>query len=140
MKHSQVTIEKEQEAEKLLDLLERHWRHRYQPNEVQERIKELLQALKKRLAQDSADARFVADTYRRWRQHLALKQEVDLAGQVLKRMVAELSTVVVSLIPFSLIDLPTLFTLAHHFHIDMLPADKKNQEPWSDIPGTTSSS
>jgi len=139
MSKSRIPALQERNAEKLLNLLVEHWQHRYRPQEVHDKVKALLQALKKTLARDSADARFVVATYRRMQQHLALEQEVELANQVLKRMVAEMSAAVVSLVPFNLIDLPAMYSLAHHFHIDLLPAATGHQKPAADTSGTSSS-
>ena len=101
MKKPELSASQEKEAVELLGALEQHWKHRYRPEEIRSKVIELLEALKSTLEHNTADTRFVVSTYRRLQKHLALDQEVELANQVLKRMVAELSTVVVSILPFA---------------------------------------
>lgn len=117
----------EEEARELVQLLNLHWHRRYHPEEVREKVVELLEQLKKVLSRDSADARFIVQTYHRLLRHEALEEEVELANQVLKRMVAELSVVVVSILPFAFITLPGLLSLAHHFGIELFPPESETE-------------
>ncbi len=113
----------EEEARELLRVLEVHWHRRHSPQEVRRRVRELLLALRARLARDRDDARFILRTYRRLLRHEAMKEELELADRVLKRMVAELSVVVVSVLPFAFVTLPGLLALAHHFGIELMPPE-----------------
>ncbi len=113
----------EEEARELVQLLNLHWHRRYRPEEVRAKVVALLEELKQVLSRDTADARFVAQTYHRLLRHEALEEEVEIANQVLKRMVAELSVVVVSILPFAFITLPGLLSLAHHFGIELFPPE-----------------
>jgi len=139
MKKPGISASQEKEARELISMLEQHWQHRYRPDEIRNRIMELLGALKLKLEQNTADTRFVVSTYQRLQRHLALDQEVELANQVLKRMVAELSTVVVSILPFALVTLPRIFSLAGYFGIDLLP-DEMHGKPEADAPDVLPSS
>jgi hypothetical protein len=116
----------EDEAREIMQMLEMHWHRRYRPAEIRQKVQRLLDQLQKVLARDSADARFVTDTYRRLMRHQALEEEVELANQVLKRMVAELSVVVVSILPFAFITLPGLVALSHHFGIQLFPPEERD--------------
>ncbi len=121
MKRPALPASLEEEAREMLQVLELHWHRRYQPEEIRQKVVDLLERLRQVLSRDSADARFVASTYRRLLRHEALEEEVELANQVLKRMVAELSVVVVSVLPFAFITLPGLLALARHFGIELFP-------------------
>lgn len=126
--------ELEREARDLVQVLEKHWHRRYQPHEIRQRIVTLLEALKKALARDTADARFVVQTYHRLLRHEALEEEVELTNQVLRRMVAELSVVVVSVLPFAFITLPGLLALSRHLGIELFP--QEGEQPRQHQPGT----
>ncbi len=119
----------EAEAKELLRVLELHWRRRYRSGELHEKVKVLLLRLKEVLARDRADSQFVVSTYRRLLHHQALEEEVELADQVLKRMVAELSVVVVSVLPFAFVTLPSLLALARHFGIELFPRETEGENP-----------
>ena len=119
----------EEDAREMLHVLELHWHRRYDPDQLRKKIVALLLELKRALARDSADARFVVGTYRRMLRHEALPSEIELADQVLKRMVAELSVVVVSILPFAFITLPGVLALARHFGIDLLPPEEDQADP-----------
>ncbi len=124
-----ILPELEREARDLVDVLEKHWHRRYQPRDIRQRIVTLLEELKRALARDTADAHFVVQTYHRLLRHEALEEEVELANQVLRRMVAELSVVVVSILPFAFITLPGLLALSRHFGIELFPpeAEQSNE-------------
>jgi len=116
--------ELEAEAHEMVRMLELHWHRRFQPQEIRQRVVALLERLKEALARDNADAHFVVQTYQRLLHHQALEEEVELANQVLKRMVAELSVVVVSILPFAFITLPGVLALARHYGVDLLPPEQ----------------
>ena len=119
----------EDEAREMLHILELHWHRRYCPEEIRGNVKELLLQLKRTLARESADARFVVSTFRRLLRNEALEEELELANQVLKRMVAELSVVVVSILPFAFVTLPGVLALANHFGIELLPSERDTRHP-----------
>ncbi len=123
MTHLARLPELEEEARELVHMLNLHWHRRYHPEEVRQKVVELLEQLREVLSRDSADARFIVQTYHRLLRHEALEEEVELANQVLKRMVAELSVVVVSILPFAFVTLPGLLSLAHHFGIELFPPE-----------------
>lgn len=129
----------EEEAREMLHVLELHWHRRYDPGALHRKIVALLLELKRALARDNADARFVVRTYRRLLAHEALPGEVELADQVLKRMVAELSVVVVSILPFAFITLPGVLALARHFGIDLLPPKETQGPAPREVPGRRAS-
>ncbi|HHD57414.1 MAG TPA: hypothetical protein ENK89_07050 [Desulfobulbaceae bacterium] len=111
----------------MLRQLEQHWRSDIRPKEVHRRIVNLLLLIKRALARDSADARFVVTTYRRILRHQAGKEEQARANEALKRILGELSVVTVSILPFAFVTLPGLFALARHFDIELLPGESDNQ-------------
>ena len=118
----------EVDASRLLQQLEQHWETRIQPDELRRRIIEMLLLIKRALARESADARFVVVTYRRILRHQAGKEEQARANEALKRLLGELSVMVVSILPFAFVTLPGLFALAHHFGIELLPEDPTPDE------------
>lgn len=122
----------EKDAGQLLRQLEQHWYADIRPKEVHRRIINLLLLVKRALARDSADARFVVTIYRRILRHQAGKKEQAQANEALKRILGELSVVTVSILPFAFVTLPGLFALAHHFGIELLPGDSNN--PIGDTP------
>jgi len=110
------------EAKRLLHRLEQHWQPHYRPEELHQRLTEMLLTIKRALAQDSADARLVVATHRRMLlQHETDPKELERADKALKRLLKSLGVVVVGLLPLSFITLPALFALAHHFGIELLP-------------------
>ncbi len=123
MKGSVLHSKLEGDAGQLLRQLEQHWRVDIRPKEVHRRIINLLLIIKRALARDGADARFVVTTYRRIIRHQAGKKEQVQANEALKRILGELSVVTVSILPFAFVTLPGLFALAHHFGIELLPGD-----------------
>lgn len=128
MDKPRVSSNWEEEASEMLHVLHLHWHRRYCPEEIRSKLKELLQELKKVLASDRSDARFILCTYRRLFRHEVLTEELELANHVLQRMVAELSGVVVSVLPFSFITLPRVLALARHLGIDLLPAEEDGEK------------
>jgi len=124
MKNSAIHTGWEADARQLLQQLEQHWETDIHPDEVRRRIIELLLLIKRALARDSADARFVMITYQRILKHQAKKEEQAQANEALKRLLGELSVMVVSILPFAFVTLPGLFALAHHFGIELLPEDQ----------------
>lgn len=111
----------ETDARKLLLQLEQHWESDIRPDELRQRIIRLLLLIKRALARENADARFVITTYQRILKHQAGEQEQAQANEALKRLLGELSVMVVSVLPFAFVTLPGLFALAHHFGIELLP-------------------
>ena len=130
----------EEEAREILRILDLHWHRRYRPEQVREKLKALLLELKKILARDRADARFVVTTFRRLLNHQALQGEVEIADQVLKRMVAELSVVIVSVLPFAFVTLPGVLALADHMGIQLLPPNGEKERRGEQAGDTSSAS
>ena len=126
MKGSLMRSKWEGDAGQLLRQLEHHWHSDIRPKEVHRRIVNLLLLIKRALARDGADARFVVATYRRILRHQAGKTEQAQANEALKRILGELGVVTVSILPFAFVTLPGLFALAHHFGIELLPGDPNN--------------
>ena len=118
----------EEDAHRLLQRLQQHWEATLHPDEVRQQLIELLLLVKRALARDSADARFVVAVYRRTLAHEADDDEQARANAALKRMLTELGVVVVSILPFAFVTLPGLFALARYFGIDLLPEEPSGTE------------
>ncbi|HFQ89506.1 MAG TPA: hypothetical protein ENK27_05450 [Desulfobulbus sp.] len=125
MTDTHIHPEWREDAALLQQRLEEHWHHRYRPEELRQRLETLLLAIKKALARNSADARFVVAVYRRILEHRASEEEKKQANRALKRILKELGLVVIGILPFSFVTLPGLFALAHHYHIDLLPDEEE---------------
>ncbi len=110
-----------QDARQLLEQLEAHWHPRIHPRELHQRLKHLLLAVKHELSHDTSDARMVASTYRRLLEHQASRSELQQANQALERIFADLGLTVASVLPLAFVTVPSLFSLARHFGIDLLP-------------------
>ena len=109
----------EKEATELLARLERRWQAEYSPRELRQHLVGALHRLRRALARDTDDARLVVETYRQLLHHQATAETVQQANEALHRLLRDLGLAVLTLLPFSFITLPALFTLAHHLGIEL---------------------
>jgi len=126
MKRLGIHPEWKEDAKQLMQLLEQHWHPELQPDEIRRQLIELLLLIKRELARNSADARLVVRTYRRIIRHQAGREEQARANEAMKRIIGELSVVIIGILPFSFVTLPGLFALAHRFGIELLPGEPAN--------------
>lgn len=117
----------DKEARRLLKHLEQHWQTQYNRKELYRRLNRVLPLIRQALARDSKDTRKIIITYRRFLKHEVTAEEMTQANAALARILTEMGTVVVSLMPLAFITLPALFALAHHFGIELLPGESTQQ-------------
>ena len=117
----------EKEARRLLKHLEQHWQTQYNRKELHRRLNRVLPLIRQALARDSKDTRKIIITYRRSLKHEVTAEEITQANAALARILTEMGTVVLSLMPLAFITLPGLFALARHFGIELLPGESAQQ-------------
>lgn len=92
-------------------------------------VKQWLLTLQKKLGTEASETKTMFDTYLRYTQGKASKQEMAAANEQFKDVVRGLGMGTLAAMPGSVITLPLVFKLAKQFNVELMPSAFRSETP-----------